>query len=442
MSTTVAGRLRELNEKIKQQAANLKSTIYRHRLLIGVILFLVLGALAIGIAALILSTNVQSPTDAQNLGLMGIGVFNSKTGNILGFNNIAGGSSKVNVALDTPNKAVDVDVVPNQLGAVCINTGTGLSGGSCVTLNSTMTLSVTPAQTLTTLSVSQTTFLGTTTTCVNPLQPSCYDISQQSCPGGPLQQNCLPSTAFFNALTVGTLTVTNSSSGGGGSINATNPVLNGATLTGPLVCTANATVSQGCLNLGGYVCPNGVPMSESCIPASVSFVNLTSTNLFTVNNVQCAGPKLPSSCVQSPYSSTVLGTPSPLNLAMSTTLIDLLGPLSSNGYDMVGMHLFPVATTISSITLNGVIGSSWTAGCFTVELYYTTAGAVFATSSSLCFNGVTTQTVGSRSVFSSLATVAGTLAVPAATPFFARIRTSVLTCSDLRLSVIVNAVSQ
>lgn len=425
-------------QKIKARFHSQRSTYY----VIGVFLAAVF---AIAIAALILVKTQPPPASvgAANVGTGGVGVFDSQQGQTLGFRSIVGASSKVDVELDAPNKAVDVDVVPNQLGAVCVNSGTGLSGGQCVTLGSNMTLSVTQAQTFTTLSVSQTTLLGTNTTCIAPLLPSCYDISLQSCPGGSLQQNCFPANAFFDNLVVNNLIVNNSTlnGGGGGIQNSTAAVLTSLALDGPMICSVNGSVPQSCFDLSGYVCPNGLPLSDSCIPASLAFADLTSTNTLTVNNVQCSGPHLPNSCVSSPYASTIFGTPSPLTLVSDTSAIDLLGAISSGGYDMAAMALFPANVMLSTVSFNGVIGTNWTAGCYTIELYYTTAGAPFATSSSVCFNGITTQTVGGKAAFATLGTLSGTLAVTAGVPFFIRLQTSVLTCSDLRLSVIINAMS-
>ncbi len=446
MSDSVNPSIRRLAGEVSQFKSRFKSQAQCYYLF-GILLT---AALGISIAGLILVKTQAPPaplggggsgdiTNGANSGTKGVGVFEDKVGSTLRFRHVAAASSRVNVVLDAPNRALDVDVVPNQLGSICIESGAGLAGGQCVTIGSNMSLAVAQAQSFTTLSVSQTTFLGTNTTCVNPLMPSCYDISLQSCPGGALQQNCLPATAFFDNLVVNTLTVNSGTQTSTGIQNSSAAVLTSLALDGPMICSSNGSIPQGCYDLSGYVCPNGSPLSDSCIPASLSFADLTSTNTITVNNVQCAGPPLPSACVRTPYSSTIIGTPTPLNLVSATTSVDLLGPISSGGYDMFGMVLFPVDVMLSSVTFGGVVGTSWTEGCFSVELYYTTAGAPFATSSNVCFNGITTQTVATRAIFSSLGTISGTLSVTAGTPFFIRLQTSSMTCSDLRLSVVINA---
>jgi hypothetical protein len=65
------------------------------------------------------------------------------------------------------------------------------------------------ALSLTTLAVSQSTFLGTNTSCMSPLLPSCYDISSQSCMSGPLDNNCLPSNPTFGIITASQLILLN-----------------------------------------------------------------------------------------------------------------------------------------------------------------------------------------------------------------------------------------
>ena len=65
------------------------------------------------------------------------------------------------------------------------------------------------ALSLTTLAVSQSTFLGTNTSCMSPLLPSCYDISSQSCMSGPLDNNCLPTNPTFGIITATQLILLN-----------------------------------------------------------------------------------------------------------------------------------------------------------------------------------------------------------------------------------------
>jgi hypothetical protein len=65
------------------------------------------------------------------------------------------------------------------------------------------------ALSVTTMAVSQSTFLGTNTSCMSPLLPSCYDISSQSCMSGPLDNNCLPTNPTFGVVTATQLILLN-----------------------------------------------------------------------------------------------------------------------------------------------------------------------------------------------------------------------------------------
>ncbi len=150
------------------------------------------------------------------------------------------------------------------------------------------------ALSITMLTVSGATLLGTNTTCVSPLLPSCYDISNQACMAGPLAANCVPNDLHLTSLIVDNLIVVN----GTISVDYVNSSFFGSvSVNGTLSCSGNGTVSNGCLNLGGYSCPMGVPLADSCIPASLVFYDLAVTNTLTVNSVTCSGGAISDSCI-------------------------------------------------------------------------------------------------------------------------------------------------
>lgn len=168
------------------------------------------------------------------------------------------------------------------------------------------------ALSLTMLGVSGTTLLGTNTTCIHPLLPSCYDISNQACFGGALSANCIPSSLHLTNLVVDNLIVVNgsisvdyvnSSFFGDVTVNGTTPLVCisyiSKHLIGTLSCTGNGSVSNGCLNLGGYTCPVGVPLADSCIPATLAFLDLSVTNTLNVVGplVTCGGGTLTDMCI-------------------------------------------------------------------------------------------------------------------------------------------------
>jgi len=171
------------------------------------------------------------------------------------------------------------------------------SGSPAVpTFRSLISTDIPSALSLSTLTISGDTLLGQNTSCIMPLLPSCYDISNQQCVGGPLAGNCLPPNAAFNSLVVGTLTVLNGTSNG---TSLNNTFLGDTFLNGSLTCVGNGSISNGCLNLGGYTCPMGQPLAESCIPASLVQYDMTVTNNLTVVGplVTCAGGFLSASCI-------------------------------------------------------------------------------------------------------------------------------------------------
>ncbi len=156
------------------------------------------------------------------------------------------------------------------------------------------------AQTLTTLVVTNGTFLGTSTTCAFPLSPSCLDISNQMCPGGPVALNCIPSTGlYFESVTVGSLTILN----GTQIAQVTNSSLLVAQeillQNGQMACMGNASISSSCITWGaGQTCPLG-PFDQSCIGQNLA-LNSASAQTFTVGtSLLCTNPNAISpSCFQ------------------------------------------------------------------------------------------------------------------------------------------------
>jgi hypothetical protein len=169
-------------------------------------------------------------------------------------------------------------------------------GGICTTEEDHSCVHKTP--TLTTLSVTGSTVLGNTTTCVVPLNPSCLAISSQSCPLGALSTNCIPKDGLeLNTLTVGNLVVLNTTT----QLNV--DILNGTAFTtedlfvAHLHCTSNGTVTipQSCYDMSGAVCSLGT-LDESCIPNNLVTSDLQSTGTLTINALVCTQP-VPENCL-------------------------------------------------------------------------------------------------------------------------------------------------
>jgi trimeric autotransporter adhesin len=151
------------------------------------------------------------------------------------------------------------------------------------------------ALSLSTLVVSGDILLGGNTSCIQPILPSCYDLSNQQCMGGPLGANCLPQNAMFNNLVVGTLTITNGTVNNNGTV-LNNTFLGDTLLNGTFSCVGSGVIGNTCVDLGDYTCPMGHPLAESCIPASLVQYDMTVTNNLTINKLTCAGSPIPTNC--------------------------------------------------------------------------------------------------------------------------------------------------
>lgn len=189
-----------------------------------------------------------------------------------------------------------------EIGGVCASSTLDsscldISGETCTT---PIGASCIPsALSLTMLSVSGTTTLGTTTTCAAPIDPGCVDISNESCPGGPLSSNCLPDDVVFNSIIVNDLTVINGTleveMGTQEALNVTFLRVDTIVLEESLMCDAGATIDPGCIDISGEVCSS--PITQSCLPLDAVFQNVDVTNNLTVNQVSCEGGPLEDACI-------------------------------------------------------------------------------------------------------------------------------------------------
>jgi hypothetical protein len=182
------------------------------------------------------------------------------------------------------------------------------SGGITVTPGSgTLNVQMTSTPSFLTLNVAGATTLGNYTTCSMPMQPSCLNISSQSCPGGALSPNCIPTSGlYFTSLTVETLTVLNVTNQANVSVfNGTSASIqelyvNNLHLNTSMNCIGNASISQSCFDISGKTCSS--VLSESCIPNSLVLSNLQVTSNTTVNGLHCTTP-IDDSCVNQRFKS-------------------------------------------------------------------------------------------------------------------------------------------
>ena len=209
-----------------------------------------------------------------------------------------------------------------------VNLNFGIGSGQNIQVDpgvNSVTVRTTDAVSVMQFSVSGAAMLGLNTSCMKPLLPSCYDISGQQC-STPLGNNCLPSIATFDTVIANNLILLN------GSVAVAPADLNTTTLsvetlvakdvilTESMTCSNSSIVAQSCLNLGGYSCPFGEPLADSCFPANMTFYDAAITHEISLNLVQCLGPPMPSACfptltgdvtgnIPTTYLSAIQGTP-------------------------------------------------------------------------------------------------------------------------------------
>lgn len=154
-------------------------------------------------------------------------------------------------------------------------------------------VSTTEAVVFTTLTNTESIRFGTTTSCVKPLASNCYNISGQSCVNGPLLSSCMPPLLVFETIIVENLfiiNVTNVPIGNQTLLNVNYLFVSNETLSGTFT---GGRISNQCINLGGYACSS--PLGSSCVPSSLPFLDLNSTDKLSANRVVCLGG--PVNCV-------------------------------------------------------------------------------------------------------------------------------------------------
>lgn len=182
---------------------------------------------------------------------------------------------------------------------------TGSNGITITPGTGTLDVGFTNTPSFTTLNVNGTSTLGSFTTCGAPLQPSCLDISSQSCPGGVLSTNCIPTSGLHLLdLTVDFLTIVNSSTQvnvdifNGTSASIDEFFVEDIHLGTSMICTGNASIASSCFDISNMQCPHGV-LSESCIPDTLVVSTLQITSNFSTNNMHCLSGPIDENCVPS-----------------------------------------------------------------------------------------------------------------------------------------------
>lgn len=269
----------------------------------ALILAAALAAIVLGSVALALLVPRQSNTEASLRALTTCLADGSCVGGDLHVATLI-----VDGNVTAPNVPADGSCVERINGVSPTNGSIDLVGGENVVVtpdapNHAVNISTTTnLVNITMLAVTGSTLLGNQTTCAAPILPSCLDISGQSC-SAPLDASCWPANATFDVLHVNTLqldngTMVTATCDLGDSLTVSTLITEDLVLSGSFSCPSPSTgIPQSCLSLGGYSCPLGMPLADSCIPASLTFYDLSVTNMLSVNLVQCTQPLDASSCL-------------------------------------------------------------------------------------------------------------------------------------------------
>jgi hypothetical protein len=285
------------------------------------------------------------------------------------------------------------------------------------------------ALTLSYLAVSNSTVLGSGTSCLSPLLPSCYAISGASCNGVPVGQGCMPSNIMVDTLNAVDVIL----SGSNASIVIQAVQITGNITTQTLASnetyflqnvTCASPINGGCLDLAGSVCPMGKPLPTACLPTSLNFSMLSvQTNLLLNNSFTCASPLDDATCVPG-TSSNVPNTFVKLDGMgnFAATTITAGAPFAGSVSGFTGALAGDVTGTQSATTVLRIQGRTVTSTSPTASqaLRYSTGTNSWSASASglsvPSFSGDITGPIGSNTI-AALQNVP--VATVAPTPFYA-----------------------
>lgn len=143
--------------------------------------------------------------------------------------------------------------------------------------------------------------LGTITSCTQPFDSGCVNISGLSCPSGGLMASCLPASLSFNNLFVTNLAVLNQEEYMGELGDQENffvdmLYVNNTTFQDTSSISCTQPISQDCFSIEGSTCTT--PLELSCMPTSDVFSHLDITDTLVLNgDIMCLGGGLNESCV-------------------------------------------------------------------------------------------------------------------------------------------------
>ena len=190
----------------------------------------------------------------------------------------------------------------------------------------------------TNLQVASLSDLGLVTSCLNPLDSSCNNIGNHSCPNGPIQSNCRTMNMTFDVLTISgraTLRVNTSlvpvAELSGAPLNATMPV----TLKGSLslgtstICPVGAVVNKNCALLNeNTTCSSYLP--GQCYPPDLNFFTVRIRDTLSVPaNTQCPGSPYPTACLSGNASNVFLRDSL---AAIDASFLRFTGNITSSAY--------------------------------------------------------------------------------------------------------------
>lgn len=162
--------------------------------------------------------------------------------------------------------------------------------------------------------------------CDATLDTACIDISNEACPGGDLDINCIPTDLAGRTLSGTTA------------------------LTGALTCSGSGSINSNCVDISGETCPGG-PLNSNCID---------------ISNEACPMGDLDIGCIPTDLSSRTLSGPTSLTGALTCLGA---GAIDANCIDISGETCPGGALALNCLDISGhgTCSSSIDASCVDIS---------------------------------------------------------------------------
>lgn len=266
---------------------------------------------------------------------------------------------------------LDINCIPTDLSSRTLSGSTQLIGPLECSVGGSINDNCIPIMLQNKTLTGTTTVSGTLMCSGGTLDNTCIDISGETCPGGALSVDCIPTDLILSSLIVGDLTINdpNVTFMGVTKANMLNVDLlmsNATIFKGPVTCSETDLISQGCIDISNESCVAG-DLDINCIPTDLSSRTLSGTTQL-IGPLECTGAgSIDQSCIPTTLSNIVLENTTDIKGILTCSAGGSFDPtcldISNKACATGDLDINCIPTDLSSRTLSGATDLAGTMMC-------------------------------------------------------------------------------